>query len=59
VLEQAEVELGDVTEQAKKGYERLRMDAEEARKPRSMEEMESEAKWLSAFFEHTLEDPST
>ena len=30
--------------------EPLRMDADEDRKPRSMEEMEKEAGWLKAFF---------
>ena len=32
------------------GIEPLRVDADEDRKPRSMEEMEKEAGWLKAFF---------
>jgi bis(5'-adenosyl)-triphosphatase len=31
--------------------EPLRVDADEARKPRTLEDMEQEAKWLAAFFE--------
>ncbi|KAI0066515.1 HIT-like protein [Artomyces pyxidatus] len=33
------------------GHEPLRVDADENRRPRSMEEMEREAKWLATFFE--------
>ncbi|EMD41865.1 hypothetical protein CERSUDRAFT_102258 [Gelatoporia subvermispora B] len=39
-------------------HEPLKMDADEDRKPRTMEEMEKEATWLRTFFEvdgHTLE----
>jgi bis(5'-adenosyl)-triphosphatase len=31
--------------------EPLRVDADEARKPRTLEDMEQEAKWLAGFFE--------
>ena len=33
------------------GGERLKVDADDDRVPRSMEEMEKEAIWLKAFFE--------
>lgn len=46
-LEKAEHELGAGA---------LKMDAEEDRKPRSMEDMEREAAWLRTFFEEFHDD---
>jgi bis(5'-adenosyl)-triphosphatase len=50
-LEKAEGELADalVTKESSPAGEALRMD-NEGRKPRTMEEMEKEAQWLSGFF---------
>ncbi|EIN13858.1 diadenosine tetraphosphate asymmetrical hydrolase [Punctularia strigosozonata HHB-11173 SS5] len=55
-LEHAETELRGAAEETNKGRERLRVDADENRKPRSKEEMEEEAKWLMGFFEDESED---
>jgi len=55
-IERAEEELphtagqnGDVAT-AQWAYESLKVDADENRKPRTMEEMEKEAHWLKGFF---------
>ena len=50
-LEKHEAGLKDDEAAISRGRaEPLRMDADEDRKPRSMEEMEKEAGWLKAFF---------
>lgn len=38
------------------GTEPLRMDADEDRKPRTMEEMIQETEWLKRFFKDTVEE---
>lgn len=53
-LERAEQELGvgaSAGERLVPGGEPIKMDADEDRKPRSMEEMVQEAEWLKGFFD--------
>jgi bis(5'-adenosyl)-triphosphatase len=49
-LEEHEKTLPQLHQNAQKASRPVGVDAEEDRKPRSMEEMEAEAKWLSTFF---------
>jgi bis(5'-adenosyl)-triphosphatase len=55
-IERAEAELPHITGQSgdlatvQRAYESLKVDADENRKPRTMEEMEKEAHWLKGFF---------
>ncbi|KAK7465532.1 Dinucleoside triphosphate hydrolase [Stygiomarasmius scandens] len=42
------------TKSTASGFQPLKMDADESRKPRSKEEMEKEASWLRGFFEQMV-----
>ncbi|KAI0315659.1 diadenosine hydrolase [Amylostereum chailletii] len=48
-LEKNEAEIGSAAREVK--AEQVKMDADEDRKPRTMEEMVKEAEWLKSFFE--------
>lgn len=51
-LERAEGELPrELAQTAESGAEPLKVDADEDRKPRTIEEMVKEAEWLRTFFE--------
>ena len=49
-LERAEGSLASDLEQTQLEFQSLRVDADENRPPRTMEDMEKEANWLKTFF---------
>jgi len=55
-LERNEESLPTELQASPRTSEPLKVDADEARRPRSMEEMEEEARWLSSFFEEDRSD---
>lgn len=50
-IEKSEEELPQLQENRHKDIERLKVDADEDRKPRTLAEMEKEAQWLRSFFD--------
>ena len=44
-------DLASASQSGRRSPEPLRVDADEARNPRTLEDMEQEARWLAGFFE--------
>ena len=57
-LENSEASLPSALQTTHQRHETLKVDADEDRHPRSLEEMEDEAIWLRGFFEETAAEPT-
>jgi len=55
-LENSEESMSSALKTPHKRHETLKVDADEDRQPRSLEEMENEAIWLRGFFDSESED---